>query len=182
MGTIQYPLPVKLIMAIFTNQLELFDGIEAKLEEEYGKLDFKSSIFDFDYTDYYQDEMGSGLKKKFISFRNLIKLEKVNSIKNFTNVLEEKYSIKDKRVINIDPGYISNAQLVLASTKNFFHRIYLGKGIYAEVTLFFKERTFQPLPWTYPDYKVESSVNIFNKIRGIYREQLACKISEEGKS
>jgi hypothetical protein len=173
MGIAKTPLPVKLIMAIFTNQLTLFPKIETQLEEKYGKIDFKSPIFEFDYTDYYKDEMGPDLKKRFISFENLIKLEEVHSIKNFTNALEKKYSRQDKRAINVDPGYISSSQLVLASTKDYYHRIYLGKGIYAEVTLFFKGGTFQPLPWTYPDYKVASSVDIFNKIRGIYREQIS---------
>lgn len=173
MGTAKTPLSVKLIMAIFTNQPQFFPEIEAELEKEYGKIDFGSPIFDFDYTDYYSEEMGRGLKKKFISFKNLVKLEQISSIKIFTNALEKRYSRENKRTINVDPGYISNAQLVLASTKNYYHRIYLGQGIYAEVTLFFKGGTFQPLQWTYPDYKAESSIGIFNKIREIYREQLA---------
>jgi len=173
MGTVKNPLPVKLIMAVFTNQLELFPRIEKELEKKYGKIDLKSPIFEFNYTDYYQDEMGSGLKKKFISFENLVRLEQISSIKIFTNALEKKYSRENKRTINIDPGYISNSQLVLASTKNYYHRIYLGEGIYAEVTLFFKEKTFQSLPWTYPDYKIKSSIDIFNGIREIYREQLS---------
>ncbi len=172
MGTVKPPLPVKLIMAVFGNRLDLFPKIETELQKQYGKIDFVSPFFEFDYTDYYQDEMGLGLKKKFISFERLVRLEQISPIKVFTNDLERKYSVENKRTINIDPGYISNSQLVLASSKNYYHRIYSGQGIYLEVTLFYKEKTFQSLPWTYPDYKVESSINVFNKIREIYRKQI----------
>ena len=172
MGTIKPSQPVKLIMAIFTNQSELFAQIEAKLEEKYGKIDFRGHIFDFDHTDYYDEEMGADLKKRFIAFKNLIKPEQLSSVKLFTNKLESKHAESGKRKINIDPGYVDNSKLVLASTKNYYHRIYLGKGIYAEVTLFFKEKRFQSLPWTYPDYKTDIAIDNFNKIRGIYRKRL----------
>ena len=173
MGKAKSPSPVKLIIATFTSRLELFQEIETELEKKYGEIDFKGPVFDSNHTDYYQEEMGFGLKKKFISFKNLISPEKINSIKLFTNKLESKYSKEGKRIVNIDPGYVDNSKLVLASTKNYYHRIYLGKGIYAEVTLFFKEKSFQQLPWTYPDYKTDASIDIFNKIREIYRNQLA---------
>lgn len=173
MGKTKSPIPVKLIIAIFTNRLELFPEIEKELEKKYGEIDFKGPVFDFDHTDYYREEMGFDLKKEFISFKNLIDPGKINSIKLFTNKLESKYSKEGKRIANIDPGYVNNSKLVLASTKNYYHRIYLGKGIYAEVTLFFQERSFQSLPWTYPDYKTDASINIFNRIREIYRKQLS---------
>jgi len=173
MGKITSPLPVKLITAIFTNRLEFFPEIEKELEKRYGEIDFKGPVFEFNYTDYYSEEMGPDLKKEFVSFKSLIKTEDLNRIKIFTNSLEKKHSIKGKRIINLDPGYVNNCQLVLASTKNYYHRIYIGKGIYAEVTLFFKDKTFLPLEWTYPDYKIESSIGIFNNIREIYRKQLA---------
>jgi hypothetical protein len=172
MGTDRNPLPVKLIAAVFTSQPQFFPEIEMELEKEYGKIDFKSPIFDFNYTDYYDSEMGCGLKKEFMSFGKLVNPEQISSVKAFTNALERKYSKENKRIINIDPGYINDCQLVLASTKKYYHRIYVGQGIYAEVTLFFKSRSFQPLQWTYPDYKAESSIDIFNKIREVYRNQL----------
>ena len=173
MGKIKSPLPVKLIIAIFTPQPDLFPKIERELEKKWGKIDFKCPLFDFNYTDYYQEEMGFDLKKKFICFESLISPENLDSIKLSTNELEKKYSVADKRLVNIDPGYISNSNLVLASTKDYYHRIYLGNGIYAEVTLFFQKDSFQPLLWTYPDYKTSESIDIFNRIRGIYRKQLA---------
>ena len=173
MGKAKSPSPVKLIIAIFTNHLELFPEIEKELGKKYGEIDFKGQVFDFVHTDYYQDEMGHDLKKKFISFKNLINPEELSSIKLFTNELESKHCKIDKRTVNIDPGYVDNSKLVLASTKNYYHRIYLGKGIYAEVTLFFKEKSFQQLPWTYPDYKTDVSIDTFNGIREIYRKQLS---------
>lgn len=173
MKTPKPPLSVKLIMAVFTPQSELFPKVERQLEKKWGEIDFKGPLFDFDHTDYYQEEMGFNLKKKFICFKDLMSPEDIDSIKISTNELEKKYSVEDKRLVNIDPGYISNSKLILASTKDYYHRIYLGNGIYAEVTLFFQKGSFQPLPWTYPDYKTNASLNIFNRIREIYRKQLA---------
>ena len=172
MGTIKPSQPVKLIMAIFTNQSELFAQIEAKLEEKYGKIDFRGHIFDFDHTDYYDEEMGADLKKRFIAFKNLIKPEQLSSVKLFTNKLESKHAESGKRKINIDPGYVDNSKLVLASTKNYYHRIYLGKGIYAEVTLYYKNGAYQDLIWTYPDYRTFEYKEIFKKIRKLYRKQM----------
>jgi hypothetical protein len=173
MGKVVSPKKVKLIVAVFTSKIQLFPEIEKSLKTKYGDIDFESDVFNFDYTDYYKEEMGGCLKKKFISFKNLINPEIISSIKLFTNKLEHKNSLDNKRLVNIDPGYLSESKLVLASTKNFYHRIYLKEGIYAEVTLYFKEGRFQPLPWTYPDYKVDKSIDIFNRIREIYKKQLA---------
>ena len=76
------------------------------------------------------------------------------------------------RIINIDPGYLDLSKLILASTKDYKHRIYLTKGIYAEVTLFYQDKTFCPWEWTYPDYKTGEYIEIFNRIRQIYAEQI----------
>ncbi|HIE43995.1 MAG TPA: DUF4416 family protein [Candidatus Omnitrophica bacterium] len=160
------------MVAIFTNRVELFSEIEGELQKLWGAIDFKGPPFLFNHTDYYEQEMGTNLRKEFISFQNLINPESLASIKLTTNQLEERYSEEGGRIINIDPGYISSSKLVLASTKNYYHRIYLGGGIYAEVTLFFKKGTFKPLPWTYPDYRTDESISIFNRIREIYRKQL----------
>jgi hypothetical protein len=87
-----------------------------------------------------------------------------------TNALEAKLSKEGKRTVNIDPGYIDMAKLVLFSTKDYTHRLYLNKGIFAEVTLYYKDDTFNPWPWTYPDYKSSEYIAIFNHIRGLYKK------------
>lgn len=125
----------------------------------------------FTYTAYYEKELGYNLKRIFLSFNKLIGLEKIYKIKIYTNRLEEVLSVQGRRQINIDPGYLDASKLVLLSTKDYSHRIYLRNGIYAEATLVFKNKTFGPWPWTYPDYKTDTYINIFNSIRQIYLKQ-----------
>ncbi len=165
--------PVKLITAIYTNNIKLFNVVEDKLTEKYGHIDLKSEIFDFTHTDYYQKEMGLGLKKEFISFEKLIEPESLSDIKIFTNQIEANHVKDNKRQVNIDPGYVDLAKLVLASTKDFTHRIYVGKGIYAEVTLFYQDKNFRAWPWTYPDYKTEISLSFFKKARFVYHNKMS---------
>ena len=111
--------------------------------------------------------MGSPLKRQFISFEKPISPEKITDIKLFTNSIEEKLCVHKKRRINIDPGYMSDSKLVLATTKEHFHRIYLNKGIYAEVTLYWRKGSFQPFEWTYPDYRTREYIDILNAIRKV---------------
>ncbi|MEW6088149.1 MAG: DUF4416 family protein [bacterium] len=164
--------PVKLITAIYTNQINLFTVIEEKLAGKFGDIDSKSEIFDFNYTDYYEKEMGKDLKKRFISFEKLIEPPELADIKIFTNHVESQYLKDNKRRVNIDPGYLTLAKLVLASTKDYSHRIYLKSGIYAEVTLFYQDNEFRCLPWTYPDYKSEFGLSFFKKARSVYHKQI----------
>ncbi len=170
MGEIKKPEKAKLFIALTSNQS--FYQIIKELEENLGKIDLKSNIFDFNFTDYYEEEMGRGLKKLFISFRNLIEREALADIKLLTTSLEKKYSSEGRRKYNLDPGYITLANIVLATTKDFSHRIYLRKGIYAEVTLIFRKGRFESLPWTYPDYKTEISDTFFSSARRILLNQL----------
>lgn len=172
---LKYPPPVKLIAGIIYRKEELFVRVKDELAGEYGEIDFESACLLFHYTRYYQEEMGENLKRKFISFKKLINPEKLVSIKLFTNKLEKKFLFPGslKRQINIDPGYLTLSKLILATTKNFSHRIYLGDGIYAEVTLrYLKDKGFQPWEWTYPDYKSKEYLQIFNQLRCYYQKQL----------
>jgi len=163
--------PVKLIVGLIFNNNELFIKAKTMLKKRFGLIDFESPVIDFNYTDYYRSEFGSGLRRAFISFEKLIPADKISDIKIFTNKLEKKLSCKGKRNINIDPGYLDMAKLVLATTKDFAHRVYLGKGIYAEVTLAFQGNTFKHRDWTYPDYRTPAYIGIFNSIRKIYANQ-----------
>jgi len=165
------PGPVKLIIGFIFKNEDTFYRAERILEKKYGKIDFISEILEFNHTDYYEKEFGQGLKRRFISFRRLIPAEDLSKIKNFTNKVEKKLSGKGLRRINIDPGYLNLAKLVLASTKDFTHRVYLGKGIFAEITLFYQDKAFRPREWTYPDYRTAEYGVIFNQIREIYAKQ-----------
>ncbi len=174
MGEIELPSLVKLIVGMISAKENLFKKVKEAMEQKFGLIDFQSPPLPFIYTRYYEDEMGKNLKRKFFSFRSLIDPEEIAQIKLFTNELEQSflYPNSKKRLINIDPGYLSSAKLILVTTKNYAHRIYLGKGIYAEVTLRYEEKGFKPWEWTYPDYKSEAYLQIFHQIRRIYRQQL----------
>lgn len=172
MGEAKKPFPVKLIMPMFSRHAECFREAEETLSEQFGPTDYISPQLPFDHTTYYEEEMGSGLKRQFLAFEKLIDPGTIANIKTLTNHLEERWSLDGRRRINLDPGYIAAAKLVLATTKNHGHRIYLDQGIYAEVTLMYREGDFCPLPWTYPDYRTEDYKEILRAIREIYMTQL----------
>jgi hypothetical protein len=148
----QEPKPGKLIIGLFMKDKPLFEPLTAELISAYGPLDLVSSWIPFDYTSYYESEMGSPLFRRLLSFRNLIGQGELATIKVFTNSLEESCSQNGRRRVNIDPGYLLLERFVLASGKNFSHRIYIGQKIYADLTLIYQHGAFRTLPWTYPDY------------------------------
>lgn len=172
MGKAKRPKRVKLIIGLLSKNKKLLTEIEEFFIGEFGDIDYRSRELLFDHTDYYKKEMGYPLKRKFISFKKLISPEYIVTAKTITNSIEERFSKKrnntTKRCINIDPGYVSDSKLILATTKDYFHRIYLKKGIYAEVTLTWKKGSFRPFDWTYPDYSTGEYINIFNNIRNAY--------------
>ncbi len=181
MGIIQEHDQVKLVISIFSQDKNLIDSVIKLLVDKFGKIDFKTKLLDFNQTNYYETEMGKALFRKFVSFERLIEPNSISDIKIYTNKLEKNISpswkTDIKRDVNIDPGYLSFSKLVLASTKDFYHRIYLDHGIYAEITLAFKKEThskgnFQPFQWTYPDYASQEYRNMFNQIRKIYKEDV----------
>lgn len=168
-------LPVKLTVGfIFSNEGDLYKA-KLYLKKQFGKIDFESQTLPFIHTAYYEKEFGKDLKRVFISFQRLILPEELPQIKIITKRIEKKLSNRAYRRINIDPGYLDYAKLILASTKDYKHRIYLDKGIYAEVTLFYQNRTFHSWEWTYPDYKTSEYIRIFNRIRQIYVEQVKAR-------
>lgn len=172
MGKAREPEPVKLVVSMFTADQELFAPVQARLEQMFGPIDFRSELFPFTHTDYYTEEFGTGLVRQFCTFERLIRPDWLPEIKISTNGLEEEYAIAGKRRINIDPGYVSLSKLVLATTKDHAHRVYVGRGIYAEVTLRYQQKAFQPWPWTYPDYASPPYLRLFEEIRRRYRMQL----------
>lgn len=173
MGKIRDPLRVKLITGLISNDTELLSGIKPRLERSFrNTVDLESPVMDFNMTDYYKEEMGPQLKRKFYSFKRLASLEGLYKAKIRSNMLEVKLAAGPRRIVNIDPGYIDLAKLVLFSTKDYSHRIYAGKGIYAEVTLHYKGGSFCGWPWTYPDYRSSAYLDFLHKVREIYKEQI----------
>ncbi len=176
MSQINAYIPVKLFIGMISAREKLFTESEQILKQEYGPIDFKSNIIKFDFTDYYEKEIGKKLLRKFISFEKLVDPGNLADIKIFTNKTEAMSARRNGlRRINLDPGYITEANLILATAKGFQHRIYLNKGIFAEVTMRYEKGTFKPYDWTYTDYKTEEYINFFKHVRGIYRQQLKRK-------
>jgi len=173
MGSLCAPRPVKLFAGLIAAEPSLFDAAQADLARAIeNRVDLESAVLDFHATSYYCDEMGDGLKRKFVAFSDLAGLGAIHKVKIASRRIEDTYARCGKRRINIDPGYLDLSKVVLLSTKDFTHRIYLDDGIYAEVTLFFKDRTFQAWPWTYPDYKGRPYIDFFNALRTQYKKTI----------
>ncbi|MCJ7547667.1 MAG: DUF4416 family protein [Deltaproteobacteria bacterium] len=172
MGRIGVPKPVKLIMSVIASDGQLLSEVSEVLAASYGGVDFESDILPFDCTQYYTPEMGEGLLRRFYTLRPFIPRELLVRIKRETNEIEEEFGRQGKRRVNIDPGYICAEHLILATTKGYTHRPYLGEGIYADLTLIYREGEFRPLEWTYPDYASPQIREILQGIRKRYLQEL----------
>jgi hypothetical protein len=172
MGRIGVPKPVKLIMSVIASDGQLFPEVSEVLAARYGGVDFESDCIPFDCTQYYTPEMGEGLLRRFYTFRPLIPRELLVRIKRETNEIEEEFGRQGKRRVNIDPGYICAEHLILATTKGYTHRPYLGEGIYADLTLIYRTGELRPLEWTYPDYASFQIREILQGIRKRYLQEL----------
>ncbi|GBD99830.1 hypothetical protein BMS3Abin07_01876 [bacterium BMS3Abin07] len=165
MGTPREPEKSLLFVGLLFGSSKELHLAEERLGNEFGNIAQESRIFDWAHSHYYEDELGSPIRRKFILFDKIISPEEIADIKVATNRIEQELSKDRKRTVNIDPGYITAAKIVLASTKNYCHRIYLGKGIYAEVTLYYKDGGFHPTPFTFNDYRQREYIEFFKKAR-----------------
>ena len=194
------PPPVKLICGMLSARGELLDLARGELAAHFGPVDIVSEIMDFDFTHYYDRQMGSPLLRQFVSFAELVPPEALAQAKHATNAMETAIAARGvagilpslvhghagdsagetpatpratPRPINLDPGYVDSPKLVLASMKNFAHRVYLGQGVYAEVTLLHRRGRWTPLDWTFPDYASGRYWPFLDQVRRRLREQLA---------
>jgi hypothetical protein len=172
MSTPQLPKPAKLFLSLISASQDFIAAALSKLSNKYGTLDFVSEVLPFDYTDYYYAELGQPLFRRFASFDRLISQDDLAQIKVQTNFLEDELSREGNRTVNIDPGYLLAERLVLASGKNYAHRIYLSQGIYAELTLIYQDKDYRTLAWTYPDYAEPKVRNWLRSLRQKYLHQL----------
>ncbi len=164
----QLPKPAKLLIGLIMQEKPYIAAAADALIEKFGPVDAASSWFTFDYTTYYEPEMGAPLFRRVLAFKTLIKQSELAQIKLTTNELEQEYSTGGKRTVNIDPGYMLQERFVLATGKNFSHRIYIGRRIYADLTLIYKDGRFRALPWTYPDYADERMLAYLQQVRNKY--------------
>ena len=165
MGAVHEPKLVKLICAVTFAEGEDLDRVLASLAETFGSVDLRSPVFDFDFTAYYGEEMGERLKKCFVSFRESIDPGALAGIKRKTNALEDRWRVEGKRRVNLDPGYVAGGKVILASTKDYAHRIYIGEGMYGDNQLRFMQGRFLPSVWTYPDYQTDLAFSFLKKVR-----------------
>ena len=169
MGEIQTPTLVLLLIAVSSRYDDALSWAEERAVREFGPLLLKSKAFEFTETDYYQATMGAELKKQFLTFQNLVDPGKISQIKRETNDWERACAAQlgraEPRPLNLDPGYLTLAKLVLATTKDHAHRIYISSGIYAEVTLNFRGGNWQKCDWTYPDYQRDDYQEFFTECR-----------------
>jgi hypothetical protein len=162
---------VKLFCGFIYGEPEIFCQAKKRVEETFSRADFDSEVIPFDSTDYYTPEMGFPLFRRFIAFSRLISPEELSEIKLTSNGIENEFTIKGKRRINIDPGYLSEANIVIATTKNHYHRIPMKNGIYANMEYVIKKKKIVPLEWTYPDFKKTAYLNFFELLRQSFRQR-----------
>jgi len=175
MGDIHDPLPVLLILAVSSRYDEALAWTRDMAEKHCGPIALASDAFDFTETDYYAESMGTELKKQFLACERLIDPAQLAGVKRQTNQWEAEYAAlgrhPEPRPLNVDPGYVTRAKLILASTKDHAHRIYLQDGIYAEITLVYRHRHWQPHEWTYPDYRRTDYQEFFTRCREFLSQQ-----------
>jgi hypothetical protein len=173
MGHIKTYPPVQYFAAItFTADFSV-DRIYPALEKHLSPIEDVTESYDFSkFTDYYESEMGNRLLKKFVGFRDLGPAERLPDIKIATNKIESQHRAKSGRQVNIDPGYLCAAKIVLATTKDYDHRLYLQNGIFGDVHLRFRQGHYGANDWTYPDYQQELVLEYFMILRKNYFSKL----------
>ena len=168
----QKPIPAKFIVGLISGNESQALKVKKILENKFGPIDGEIGPINFSITSYYEKEFGNNLKRYFFSFKKPIQLDNSERLKIYTNKLEKRLQVGNVRTVNIDPGYITLAKLVLFTGKNRSHRVYLGNGIYGELELQFSDNSFQPVEFTYPDYKTDEYIQFFNDVRGKHADRV----------
>ena len=163
---------VKLIVGIMFGKDDVIGKVEDILVDKFGPVENIILTYPFSFTDYYEKETGKNLRKTLIAFKKLISRDALADIKAFTNKLEDRFAGKGKRKVNIDPGYLTMHNVVLASAKEMPHRVSIGKGMFADVVLTFRDNEYHDSETTFPDYKMGAVKEFLASIRKTYSKQL----------
>ncbi|MGC8605672.1 MAG: DUF4416 family protein [Desulfomonilaceae bacterium] len=166
------PDKAQLVISLLSAQENPLDVLSCDLEKVFGPLEEVLGPFKFDFTTYYDIELGSGIKRWMVTFSRLVDPASLADIKKSTNKIEQKYTFEGRRRFNLDPGLITLGNFILATGKNNAHRIYLKHGIFADLTLIFRRASYRPLEWTYPDYVDSVLIGVLNRIRAMYKQKL----------
>ena len=170
----------KLICGVLYREGDVFEPTKERLEEAFGPVDLESSPFPFDCTDYYEREMGPGLSRVFLGFARLVEPDSLAGVKLITNALENRFSAgpgRTRRRVNLDPGILTASSLIMATAKDFSHRVPLRDGIYAHLEFLFTKSGLRFLDWTYPDFRKPEYREFFLKARRRYLDQLKSALS-----
>ncbi len=177
MGSVRQFAAEKLVVGVLLSLPELKALLLERLQQAFGPPDWVSPELPFVYTHYYDAEMGAPIVRFFVSCRDPVDPARLAAAKLATNALEEEFRRPEAsgtpalRPVNLDPGLLSLARFVLASTKPSAHRVPLSAGIHAEIELLYERGGFRPLEWTYPDYCSEEYRGILQHIRGLFKTQ-----------
>ncbi len=167
------PDPAKLIVSVLTREKEIFPKVLDQLQTLFGPVEHQSGWLNFDFTSYYEKEMGTPLFRQMLAFEHLIEQDALADIKLATNAIEKTCQANGCRRVNLDPGYLLCSRFILATGKEYSHRIYIGgPGIYADLTLMYTKKGFRALEWTYPDYQSQEILEFLTKIRSQYATQV----------
>lgn len=176
MWNLEDPKPVKLIIGILAANNDALSQAVKAIETEFGTIDLKSQAWPFTQTDYYKDQIGNDILRQFVTIEKLINPGTLADIKHKTNEIEKELAknlnLDLPRPVNLDPGIIEPSKLILASTKNFSHRIYIGDRMYAELTLSFNKGIWKSFDYTFPDYRQKRYHDFLSKARNRLVEQL----------
>lgn len=180
MSSPRIPEPARLIVSALASDPMHLELVRPRLIERFGPLEEEIGPLPFDFTSYYDNELGKGIQRWLWVFSDLVQGSDLLKIKLFANELEKAYSEAGCRTVNLDPALMTLGNFVLATGKNNAHRIYLGEGIFADLTLIYRSGTYRPLEWTYPDYADSQLVGILNSLRETYKCKLTQKCNPTG--
>ncbi len=172
MGKIRHPQQVRLFASIIFHENADIGEVLSRLGCTISPIEEQTEPALFTHTSYYEKEMGERLRRFFILFASLFERESLPGIKTATNEIEDYFAADGRRLVNIDSGYIALEHVILATTKGYAHRVYLGKGIHADLTLMFSSGSYRTLPWTYPDYAEAETIALFNRWRELCKYSL----------
>ena len=182
MGTATPPSKVRLFIAFLYNESAPIEEILRRLDDRFGDRQFSYGPVPFTWTDYYRSEMGVSLKKLYFNYRDGITRDMLPAIKIFTNNVEQSSADgRGNRRVNIDPGYVARDKAVLATTKDFYHRLYLADGIFGEVTLHYRKGKFRYFSWTYPDFRDPGVMQFLERVRSpLVKELRDAEVQSDG--
>ncbi len=172
MGTVRPHPPVKLICGILICPDQDAVSVHSAIGDAWGPMDGQTEWFAFEHTRYYETEMGTGLQKRYVSFENLVPVDGMTEIKHRSNQLESAFLQDGGRRVNIDPGYLADAKLLMMTTKNLAHRVYVGGNLFVDLQMIYKEDSYMPMPWAFADIRQPQILHFFNQTRLRYRDQL----------